>query len=77
MHNFDIFNRYYQTIDDLIDFFSNIHSEVNLPSVIAIDSLNSYIESDKCEQVKKSPFVFTLLNYHYFYRISIKFASSH
>ena len=45
------FTRYYQTVDDIIDYFSKIHLEVSFPSVIAIDSLDSYIDCDKCEQV--------------------------
>lgn len=47
----NLFSRYYQTIDDLIDFLSKLHLEVNLPSVIAIDSLDNYCELDKSEQV--------------------------
>lgn len=49
---FKIFSsRYYQNADDLIDYLSKIHLEVNLPSIIALEGLENYIDNDKCEQV--------------------------
>jgi hypothetical protein len=41
-----LFFRYFQTIDEIIGYLSQIHIEVNRPSIIVIDGLQNYIDQD-------------------------------
>jgi len=46
-----ILNRYFQNSEELIGYLAQIHMEQNLPSIIAIDNLQNYIDFSKHEQV--------------------------
>lgn len=56
------FNRYLQKIEEIIGYLSQIHLEVNKPSIIVIDGLHNYILEDT--DITDKNYKLTLIGIH-------------